>query len=190
MLRRCAIAAMLFAATTAASQASELEFAVSDEMAEVLAAGRTSPDASQNSRFGGGILFNDEDDLMGTLFLQVNNRGSGRWQPVTFGVGAKAYVADLDRADKTVGALGLGGDIGIGIPAGIPMSIILQGYLSPTITTSGNAKRVTDVMVRLEAEVTRGAHAFLGYRRIKVHSNEFRDTLIDDGPHAGIRLQF
>lgn len=190
MLRRLTIAVSLLVALSGASQASEVEIAVSDEMAELLYAERNATDSGQGSRFGGSFLYNEERDLMGTLFLQVSNRAPGRWQPVSIGVGAKLYGVNLDRADETVAALGLGGEVGIGIPASIPVTLVLQGHISPTIVTSGDARRITDGMVRLEAEVTRGAFAFLGYRRIKVHSNHFRDTLVDDGLHAGLRLQF
>lgn len=190
MFRRLATAAMLFAATTVASQASEVEISLSDEMAELMLADRTAPAGGQSSRYGGGILYNEDSDILASLFLQANNRGAGRWQPVTFGVGAKVYAADLDAPSETVAALAVGGDIGIGIPADIPMTVVLQGFLSPNITTGGDAERITEAMIRLEAEVTRGAHAFVGLRQIKVHSDDFRDVRLDDGVHAGIRLQF
>ena len=190
MLRRIALLLVLLTAGTATSQATELEIALSDEMAEVLLIGEQSRTDTQGTRFGGGLLYNDDRDLLGTLFLQVTNRGEWRWQPLTFGLGAKVYAADLDRPDETVGALGLGGDVGVGIPAQIPLAVVFTGYLSPTITTFGDAERLTEFMVRLEGEITRGAHAFLGYRQLKVHSDDFRDVHLDKGLHAGIRLSF
>jgi len=194
MLRRLAHAMLLTTtaalATVSTSQAADVELSLSDSMAELLLADRITNTETQGTRYGGSFMFNDDSDLLGTAFLGVSNRGSGRWQPVTFGVGGKAFLADLDRPGKTVGALGLGGDISVGIPANIPMAVVFQAYLSPNITTTGNAKRVTEAMVRLEAEVTRGAHAFIGYRQIKVRSDDFRDVNVDDGLHAGIRLRF
>lgn len=190
MLRRLAITAMLLAATTSASQAADVEIAVSDKMAELLVTGRTAQSAGQSNRLGGGVLYNEDDDILANLFFQVNNRGAGRWQPVTFGLGAKLVAADLDIPDEVVGGLAIGGDIGIGIPASIPMAVVLQGYLSPNITTFGDAERYTEAMLRLEAELTRGAYAFVGLRQIKIHSDDFRDVKVDDGVHAGIRLRF
>lgn len=193
MLRRFALAAALTATTLApmaTTQASEVELSLSDEMAQVMAANRARTTETQGLLYGGSFLFNEDDDLLGTAFLNITNRGNGRWQPVTVGVGGKLFVTHLDRPDENVGALGLGGNIAIGIPADIPMAIVLEGYLSPNITTSGDADRLTEVMLRYEVEVTRGAHAFLGYRQVKVHSSDFRDVRLDNGLHAGVRLRF
>ncbi|MCC5811272.1 MAG: hypothetical protein JJU06_12955 [Ectothiorhodospiraceae bacterium] len=189
MLRRLALATAL-TLTAFGTQATELEIAVSDAMAEIKASGRTSQTSNQATQFGGSVLYNEDKDLLGSLFLQINNRVDGRWQPVTFGIGTKLWVGSLDRPDEDFIALGIGGDVGIGIPAQIPMAIVLQGYISPNITTSGDTDRVTEGMIRLEAEITRGAHAFLGYRQIQARSSDYRNVRIDDGLHVGIRLRF
>ncbi|MCP1673187.1 hypothetical protein J2T57_000279 [Natronocella acetinitrilica] len=187
-LAAATLAAALLAAP--AAQSVELEIALSDEMFEGLVSSQTARSGDQGVQVGGGALYNDERDLLGTLFLQVNNRAEGRWQPFTFGVGTRLWGASLERPDESVFALALGGSIGIGIPAQIPMAVTFQGHASPNITTSGDADRMTEGMVRFEAEIIRGAHAFVGYRQIKVKSREYRDVRIDDGFHAGIRLRF
>lgn len=189
MFRRALIAAMIVGGT-ATAQAQEVDLVLSDEMAEAVLADRTSQGSNQSSRYGGGVLYNEDDDLLGSLFLMVNNEVEGRWQPVTLGVGAKLYGASLERSDETVGALAVGGNIGIGIPAGIPMAVAVQGFISPNITTGGDADRVTEAQIRLEAEVVRGAQAFVGYRQIKFHMDGHRDERVDDGLHAGLRLRF
>ncbi len=173
-----------------AVQATELEIALSDEMVEGLVSTHTTRTGNQGVQFGGGALYNDDRDLLGTLFLQVTNRVDNRWQPVTFGVGTRVWGVSLDDADDNVFALAIGGSVGIGIPAQIPLALVFQGHVSPNITTSSDADRITEGMVRLEAEIIRGAHAFLGYRQFKVHSDEYRDVKIDDGFHVGIRLRF
>ncbi len=189
MLRRFALAtALLVAAST--SHAAEVEIALSDSMAELKGSSRTQQTANQGTQVGGSILYNEDKDLLGSLFLQVNNRGDGAWRPVTFGVGAKLWAGSLDRPDEDFVALGVGGEIGLGIPAQIPMAVVFTGYLSPNITTSGDTDRLTETMIRLEAEVTRGAHVFAGYRHLQARSSEYRNVRIDDGLHAGIRLRF
>ncbi len=189
MLRRLALATALMT-TALGTQATELEIALSDAMAEIKAAGNLNQTSTQATQFGGSVLYNEDKDLLGSLFLQVNNRVDGRWQPVTFGIGTKLWAGSLDRPDEDFIALGIGGEIGIGIPAQIPMAVVLHGYLSPNITTSGDTDRVTEGMIRLEAEITRGAHVFLGYRQIQARSDSYRNVKIDDGLHAGIRLRF
>lgn len=189
MLRRIALATALLACT-AGTQAAELEIALSDAMAEIKGSSRTQQTANQGTQFGGSLLYNEDKDLLGSLFLQVNNRGDGAWRPVTFGVGAKLWLGSLDRPDEDFIALGVGGEIGIGIPAQIPMAVVGTGYVSPNITTSGDTDRVSELMLRLEAEVTRGAHVFAGYRHLQARSSAYRNVRIDDGLHAGIRLRF
>lgn len=189
MLRRLMLTAVL-AGTATTLQAQELELALSDAMAEVILADRSTQRDHQSARYGVGLLYNEDQDLLGTLFLTVDNVVEGRWQPITFGVGLKLYGANLDRSGESLAALAIGGNVGMGIPADIPLALVLQGYVSPNITTGGDASRVTEGQLRLEAEVVRGAHAFLGYRRIKFHMDSFRDERVDDGFHAGLRLRF
>ena len=189
-MRQRLIFALLLAGAAGTTQATELELSLSDEMAELLLADRSTQGASQSVRYGGSFLFNDNSDLAGSLFLTVNNEIEGRWQPVTFGVGTKLFGADLDTSGESIAALAVGGNVGIGIPAAIPLAAVFQGYISPNITTSGDADRVTEGHVRLEAEIVSGAHAFVGYRQIKFHMDEFRDARVDDGFHGGLRLRF
>ncbi|WP_290652434.1 YfaZ family outer membrane protein [Aquisalimonas sp.] len=189
MLRRLMLTAMLAGAATTL-QAQELELALSDAMAELILADRTTQSDQQSARYGGGLLFNEDRDLLGSLFLTVDNEVEGRWQPITFGVGVKLYGADLDRSGESLAALAIGGNVGVGIPADIPLALVFQGYISPNITTGGDASRITEGQLRLEAEVVRGAHAFLGYRRIKIRMDSFRDERVDDGFHVGLRLRF
>ncbi|MFV8835153.1 YfaZ family outer membrane protein [Aquisalimonas sp.] len=190
MLRRLMLAVVVAGTVTTTAHAQELELALSDEMAELILADRNSQDANQSVRYGGGLLYNEDTDLLGSLFLTVNNEVEGRWQPVTFGVGTKLYGADLDASGESIAALAVGGNVGVGIPANIPLAIVLQGYVSPNITTGGDADRVTEGQIRLEAELVSGAHAFVGYRQIKFHMDEYRDERVDDGLHAGLRLRF
>ncbi len=189
MLRRVLLTLLLLG-TAGSLQAQELEIALSDEMAEIILADRTSQGQNQSARYGGGVLYNEDRDLLGHLFLTVNNEVEGRWQPVTFGVGVKLFGADLDRSGETLAALAVGGNVGIGIPANIPLAVVFQGYISPNITTGGDADRVTEGQVRLEAEIVSGARAFIGYRQIKFHMDTFRDERVDDGLHAGLQLRF
>ena len=190
-----AVAAMLTAlalllSLPGPSQATELEIALSDEMVEGVLSSQTTRTANQGVQFGGGLLYNDDSDLLGTLFLQINNRSERRWQPLTFGLGPRVWAASLDEPDEKVIALAVGGHVGVGIPARIPLALVFQGHVSPNITTSGDARRITEAMVRFDAEIVRGAHAFVGFRQIKVRSEDFRDVKLDDGFHVGIRLRF
>lgn len=190
MFHRFALTASLTLLLIGSAQATELELMVSDKMGELTLAHTQMRDQGQNLRFGAGVLYNDDSDLMGNAFLQISNRGRDRWQPLSFSVGGKLYGGELDRPDESVAALALGGDIGVGIPAQVPMAVVFTGYISPNVTTSGDTDRITELMVRLEAELTRGAHVFAGYRQFQARSSDFRNVRLDDGPHAGVRLNF
>lgn len=189
MLQRCLITCALITTATAAS-AQELELTLNDDLAEGVIAQRSASDNGQSSRYGGGLLFNDASDLVGSLFLHVNNEIEGQWQPWTLGVGGKLYGADLDRSSETVAALALGGTARVGIPTEIPLAVTGSAHISPNITTSGDADRVTELQLRLEAEVVRGADVYLGYRYLQFDMDNARDEEVDDSLHAGLRLQF
>lgn len=191
MIKRIIAGLALGVGMAGAAQGQEIELTLNDDMAELLLANAFSQGQNRSIRYGGSFLFNEDSDRVGSLFLTINNRMAGSWQPVTIGIGPRAYLADLDRPDETLGALAVGGLVGYGIATRIPLELVLQGYLSPSITTGGDGERLTDVHARIEAEVLSGAHAYVGYRYLKVKLEDARrDERVDDAFHVGMRLRF
>lgn len=189
MIRRLALATMLAAATFSAN-ATDLGVALNNDMAEVTLKTERTGTRIQGAEIGAGVLFNQDDDVVGSALFHVTNNNGQRWQPLILGVGLKAYGIHLDEADKNVGALGLGGSATIGIPAHLPMDIYLAGHYAPDILASGDGKGVVEALARYEVGITKGASAFVGYRLLRVNLDHHSDVKVDDSFHVGLKLTF
>lgn len=176
-----------------AGQAAALDFDinVSGDTAEIGVIGDPAPGNIDDTRAGAAVFFNDDDDVAGSGFFHVTGRLREGFEPIKFGAGVKAYVADLDAADTTVGALALGGSLRLDMPgAPVPMAISVQAHAAPEITTSGHGDGMVEVLSRLEARFARSASAYIGYRYLRFDLENARDRRLDTGFHVGLRMAF
>jgi hypothetical protein len=139
------------------------------------------------------VFFNDEDDFNLGLGFQVRGVPAGQ-QPWSFGLGAQAYFVRIDRPRADVQALALGGHARYIIPGNTPISLGVQGFYAPNITTFGDAKSLTDLWARVGIELTPGAELYAGYRWFETRLDEDPpvngDYELDDSFNVGIRLVF
>jgi hypothetical protein len=99
---------------------------------------------------------------------------------------------DTPRAD--VQSIALGGHARYHIPANTPMSIGIQGFYAPNITTFGDADRMYDLWARFGIELTPGAEFFVGYRWLETRLDKDPplqgDYTLDESVNVGIRITF
>lgn len=144
-----------------------------------------------DTRVGASILFNEADDLVGSGSLQVIGDLRPGFSAVKYGAGIKAYVADLDAADTTIGALGIGGLLRFDIPqTRVPLAVVLQGYYAPEITNTGSGEGVVDLSARFEIRFARSATAYVGYRYLAFDVENVGNHEVDDDFMVGLRLSF
>ena len=189
MIRRIVLGTVLTAAAFAAN-ATDLGVALNNDMAEVTLRTQRTGTQVQGAEAGAGILFNQDNDLVGSALFHVTNDNGQRWQPLILGVGLKGYGIHLDDEDKNIGALGLGGSAKIGIPAQMPMDVYLAAHYAPDILSSSDGKSVTEVLARYELGITKGATAFVGYRLLRVDLKHHSAEKVDDSFHLGLKLTF
>lgn len=185
-MRRLLSAALISALLVPAAQAASLELKLNDEMAELEYAAPTGAMGLSGGEWGAGLLFNEDDDVVGTLSLRSLNRVS---EALKFAVGFRGYLGNLDVPDEDLSSVAIGASVALSLAAQIPVSIGLSGYLAPDILTFGDAEGLREVALRVEAQLTPTAAVFVGYRELSV---EFPggDYEVDDGGHLGVRLGF
>lgn len=182
-------AALMSAVATA--QASDLNIFLSKETAQ-FELGLDMPSSGMGeAQLEMGLFFNEDSDYMGSLGLKVLGSPAGQ-VPLSFGVGAKAYAASIDTPERSVGAVGIGGEVRLHIPAKMPMSVGLEGYYAPDITTFSDATQLSDLRVDYRLEVTPGTAFFVGARRLetKLKGSPDRKYRLDNNAHVGITLSF
>lgn len=187
---RILTAALLLSVAGVAS-ATDLDLNLSDDTAEIGLSQTLQSQQPDTSRVGAAVLFNDDDDVVGSGFWHVTGNLRQGYEPLKFGAGVKAYLANLDAADTTVAALGIGGLLRLEIPqTTVPLAAVVEGHIAPAITTTGQGEGVEELIGRLEARFARNATAYIGYRYLNFEVNHHRDRRVDNGFLVGLRLGF
>lgn len=172
------------------AQANDLEIALSSETAQFTVRSDSSLIGWGGAELGFGLFFNDDDDIIGQISL-MQARQASQGAPLTFGVGVRGYVGQLDRVKENVLALGIGGEIRYTIPGVMPMALYLQGNYAPKITSFSDTERVKDLLLGFQIEILPQTIAFAGLRRLEVDTDAVKNYDVDDNRlHFGIRLTF
>lgn len=170
-------------------QAADFEIALSQETAslELIADSDIVGVGGADLLFG--LLFNEDDDIMGSLGMLAYGVPAGE-QPFSFGLGGKIYYVSLDQADASASALALGATAKYHIPGNMPMAFGGELYFAPGITSFQDADQFLDFRLRYDIDILPSATGFLGYRLTTVDFEAGGDYDIDDNVHLGIRIQF
>ena len=174
------------------AMASELDLALSEDTAaaELL----IGPDRVNIS--GAGITlggeYNDDDDAL--LYVGLSSIGGSNFNQapaLQFGVGGRLYYASIDQPDQSISAIALGGHGRLDLSGtGFPVALAGSVYVAPDITTFMDGDDLLDARIRVEADVSPNATAFVGYREVDVGLKSFPDRKVDEDIHAGVRFKF
>jgi len=186
MRRTCLLVATLLLGGQA--QAAGLDVSLSDESANFEFLFDSSSLGYGGADLGVGLFFNEDDDqlLHGNVLITSNPGSNNPWQ---FGVGGKAYYADLDGGDSGA-AIGIGGLVRYVIPAELPMGVVVEGYHSPKITSFDDLDRFNEASARFEVEIMPSTRGYVGFRFLDAELDNGGDTTLDEEFHLGIRVFF
>ncbi len=166
-----------------------LDVSISGETVQMGLFSQTAKLVQGGADVGASLLLNDASDavLSGTILAIGEPPRQGA--PYQFGIGAKAYLADLDVGENMAG-VGIGGRVTFVVPNGVsPVGLVLEGYIAPGITAFGDADQITDLAARIEIEVTPSASGYVGVRSLEVDFPD-KTVTIDDNVHVGVRINF
>lgn len=142
------------------------------------------------SDLGIGLFWNDDDDFLVNASLMVTGNNIDTESGMQFGIGGKAFLGEVDKPGVDVGAVALSGMARYILPTAMPTAVTLGVHWAPEISSFQDIEELTEFNVRIEAEITNGARAFIGYRSIEVGVDGGADEELDDGLHLGVRLVF
>ena len=172
-----------------AAQAADFEVALSSETAQFTFRSDSSLIGWGGSDLALGMYYTEESDYVfqGSL-LQM--RQASAENPLTLGVGVKAYLGTIDEPDEDVGALAIGGQIRYTIAGTMPVAIYLEGHYAPDITSFSGADELSDYTFGVQIEALPQTTAFFGVRNFRIEIDGEDYDVDDDNLHAGIRLTF
>jgi len=173
------------------TQANDLEAALTSETAQFTFRSDSSLVGWGGSELGFGLFYNDVSDYMAQLSL-MQRRQASKQNPLTLGVGVRAYAGQLDDLDQDIFAIGIGAELRYTFPGVMPMALYLTGHFAPKITSFSDAEEIFDYNFGFQIEILPQTTAFIGIRHLEVDLENFiRDyELDDDRMHVGIRMTF
>lgn len=172
------------------ANASDFEAALSKETAQFTFRSDSSLIGWGGADLGLGLFYNEDSDFIGQLGL-LQMRQASQQNPLTFGVGVKAYLGQLDDPDADVFGLGIGGQIRYTIAGTMPMAIYLDAIFAPEITSFSDTEGIVDYSFGFQIEILPQTIAFIGVRHLEIELDDQDDyEADDDNIHLGVRLTF
>lgn len=188
-ITRLVLPALLCLSVFAEANASDFEAALSSKTAQFTFRSDSSVIGWGGSDFSVGLFYNDESDFVAQVGL-LQMRQASQQNPLTFGVGVKAYIGSLDDINKNVLALGIGGELRYTIPGTMPMAVYLRATYAPEITSFSDSEEVIDYQYGFQIEALPQTIAFIGVRHLEIKTKTVDYEADDDRLHFGVRLTF
>ncbi len=184
--------------------AGALDLSLSDESANVSYVFNNDPlnperlPARGGSELSAGIFFNEDESRIvhGTLLARGYRQTSTTQYQVSAGMRLLGGEVNVDGRgasdDESVGALALGFQAGLLLRSADynPVELTFEGFYAPSITSFSDAERYGHISVRLQMEIIPRASAYIGYRRIRIDTNDFDDLTLDRSAHVGLVISF
>ena len=184
---------LLLLSTSATAFADIIDINLRDNSAQLQYKSSMGRDALGNTEFHAGALYAGSDRFMADLGLLVKDELGGNAPGFSVGVGIKgvmAKVKDNASSTKNATAIALGAMVRYSPPSAPRAGIAGEFYLSPNITTFGDADRYVEGAIRLEYEVIPAAVAYIGYRKVSLALTNLPHANVDEGGYLGVRISF
>ena len=158
--------------------ANDMEFAISDEMAEA------SYQAYYSNNFNTRLsLLRADDDNLESNMLDFGLYANGNTGRVRSHLGGKLFWLDGEKVD--IRGIALGGAIDAFLAP--KLFLVLSAHYAPDILTGGDLDNYTDYGLRLSYQLLDNAAVFIGYRNITAEKGKY-DYDAYDGGFAGFRF--
>ena len=170
--------------------ANDFEAALSQETAQFTFRSDSSLVGWGGADLSIGLFYNEESDFIAQVGLLQMRQASAQ-APLTFGVGVKGYLGQLDDADADIMGFAVGGRISYTIAGTMPMSIYLDGFYAPEITSFADTENIIDYTFGIQIEALPQTVAFVAVRHLEFEVDDGGDyEADDDNVHFGVRLTF
>ncbi len=191
MLKRYLAAFSLLTATTSAL-ADALDINLSNNTAQFQFGTGTPTGTQGKTDLHAGILYNNVNSLLiNAGILVVNNQDGAPGLSIGAGVEAlAAAIKDNPPTRSNASAVALDLLARYSPPTASQLAFAGELHYAPRIITFGDADRYSQVIARVEYELSTQTLVYVGYRKITFGIKNARDAVMDNGVHVGIKLGF
>lgn len=147
-----------------------------------------------------GAFVSEQGDKLAHATLMARGIRQTSKTQYSLGAGMKGIFGDVAipaigaavESDESVGAVALGFQFGVLLASSKhnPIEMAIEGFLAPSITSFSDAERYRELGAKLQIEIIPQARAYVGYRQIRIETNDFSDVRVDRSMHIGIKLSF
>jgi len=147
-----------------------------------------------------GGFVSEQGDKLAHASLMARGYRHSNGTSYSLGAGMKAVAGDIaipelgtaPETEEAVGAVALGFQLGVLLASSQsnPIELAVEGFHAPSITSFSDAERYTEFGARLQIDVIPQARAYVGYRRMRFDTNDYKDVRLDRSVHIGIKLTF
>ncbi len=138
-----------------------------------------------------GILYNEDDNTLLDLGLQVIDVAGSKTPGLEIGVGPKLYWINADTDNANGLAVALGGKLRYKLRGLQRTQVRGALHYAPGITSTVDIDSLLELDVRAAYELLPTANVYLGYRRIRVDFNRAKQTqTLDSGVFIGLEMTF
>lgn len=180
---------LLTASATVAAQ--KLDINLSNDSAQFVYTALIGGSTIGRTEMNAGFLYTEDDVTLFDLGLQVVDLAGSKTPGLEVGVGPKFYYASSDKADASVSAIALGGQLRYKLPSAPRLAIGASAYYAPHITSTLDADSLFELNTRLSYEVLPTADAYIGYRKIRAKYDKGKGSEdLDNGIIFGLKFAF
>jgi len=191
LFKKIAVTAILGIATFSA-QAETFDLNISSEAVRAALSGPLSFGETNGARYDVGYLYSDDRGArlnVGHLALLVSGDAGARSANVHVGIGVRA--AGIDQRGADGGAVAVGGEFDVRLPAMNRLGLVGYAYYAPDVLAFGDIDTYLDASLTVDYEIIRNASVYAGFRQVRAGVDEAPGTnLRDNSPVVGLRLNF
>jgi YfaZ precursor len=180
-LYRCLILCSLMLA--GASQASTIDVNLNQDVVRVQS---TFPSWGNLTADVGWMRNRDDGDVIHAGLLLVDEASAG--QDLVAGLGGRLVIIDATGLNGQAAALG--GFFRYTFPSYNRLGVSGQVYFAPNVLAFGDTSRYAEISLRVQYNLLRQGHLYLGWRNVKTDFDAAPEVTIDSGFHLGIRIEF
>jgi hypothetical protein len=185
---------MLLVMICSFAQAGDLELYISEDTLQLTYSRDVKLMEMEKNQLSFGFFFNEDRDIILNSGLMVPNLLKDKLPiPLSFSVGAKAYIALLtEPINQDVFALAPGAGARFVLPTlfQMPMYVDAEYFYAPSILTFGDAGKLSDFNARFQVDFLSRTTGFIGYRKLRFDLENTGDRDLDDAFHIGLRHSF
>jgi len=149
----------------------------------------------------GGFYGEEGGDKLAHVSLIARGYRQSPTSQYSLGAGIKGIYGDVNipaasnngtEVGESVGAVAMGFQAGMLISSSRhnPVEGVAEFFIAPSVTSFSDAEQYMEFSARMQVEIIPQVQTYVGYRRLRFNTREFKNVQVDRSWHFGIRYSY